>query len=79
MLINKKYNFLFKYNEYNNFIEKYKDKIINKFLDNDNFDYNEYKLKSKKKDIFYQDNNKDNKIKNCIGIKHSYNNSSRKK
>ena len=37
--VNKEYNCLFNYNEYNNFIEKYKENITNKFFNNDNSDY----------------------------------------
>ena len=78
--VKKENNFLFNYNEYNNFIEKYKKNIINKFFDNDNYDSNQNKIKSKKKYILYKDNIKDNQYKNSIGIKiHSHNNSSKKK
>ena len=69
-------NYIFNQNDYNNFIEKYKKNIINKFFENDNYDSNQNKLKPKRKYIVYKDNNKDNHI----GIKiHSHNNSTRKK
>ena len=85
-------NYLFNYNDYNNFIDNYKNKIYNKFFGNneDNLNYytkynNQNKFISKKKYIISKDNinnfnNKDYQIKNYNVLKiYSQNNSSKKK
>ena len=87
--IRKENKYLFNYNDYNIFVEKYKQKICDIFFDNkDNINninrYNQNKLRSKKKyvtqEIINNYNNKEFEIKNCIGFKiFSHNNSTKKK
>ena len=85
--INKKDNFLFNFNDYNNFIEKKSKKIYNKFFGctfnniNNNECFNQNTVMIKKNLYFFKQNlNKDSQIKNNLQYKIlTYNNSSKKK
>ena len=88
--IRKEENYLFNYNDYNNFIDNYNHKIYNKFFGNnlDNLNnytkYNQNKFITKKNYIITKDNinnfhNKDCQIKNYNMLKIYWHNKSSKK
>ena len=80
--LKKEDDYLFKFNDYKNFIEKNKKKINNKFFDSNNLVKENYildKAKIRKNFHFFKVNNKELQIKNYIDSKIRSNNNSLKK
>ena len=76
--IKKKDNFLFNYNDYNNFVKLYKNKLCNKFFDNNTFIFQPKKKTTVPKENI--SNRKEYNIRNYIELnKISLNNSIKKK
>jgi hypothetical protein len=80
--LNKEDDYLFRFNDYKNFVEKNKKKISNMFFDSNNHIKENYildKVKIRKNFHFFRANNKELQIKNYIDSKiMSHNNSTKK-